>query len=85
MSLEELMNVRVANSPGTLIPTSKFKSPVSVTTITAEDIRLTPHRNLLDLIEVYVPGCDGISPFRGASCSACAASFPTGTSSFWCW
>ena len=56
MSLEELMNVRVANSPGTLIPTSKLKSPVSVTEITAEDIRLTPHRNLLDLIEVYVPG-----------------------------
>jgi len=56
MSLEELMNVKVASTPGTLIPTSKLKSPVSVTTITAEDIRLTPHRNLLDLIEVYVPG-----------------------------
>ncbi|MBI5395528.1 MAG: TonB-dependent receptor [Verrucomicrobia bacterium] len=27
-----------------------------MTVITAEDIRLTPHRNLLDLIEVYVPG-----------------------------
>lgn len=56
MSLEELMNVRVGDSPGSLIQTSKLKSPVSVTTISAEDIRLTPHRNLLDLIEVYVPG-----------------------------
>jgi len=41
---------------GTLAPLAQREAPVSVTGITAEDIRLTPHRNLLDLIEVYVPG-----------------------------
>src|SRR5262245_27785896 len=30
--------------------------PDSVTTITEEDIRLTPARNIYDLMEVYVPG-----------------------------
>jgi outer membrane receptor protein involved in Fe transport len=31
-------------------------TPASVTTITAEDIRLTPARNIYDLLEVFVPG-----------------------------
>lgn len=53
-SLEELMNTPVRT--GTLTSTTASRSPVSVTVITAEDIRLTPHRNLVDLIEVYVPG-----------------------------
>ena len=55
MSLEELLNVPVQTS-GTLTPISSQLSPAAVTVITAEDIRLTPHRNLLDLAEVYVPG-----------------------------
>lgn len=55
LPLEQLMNIPVQAS-GTLSPMAQRDAPVSVTVITAEDIRLTPHRNLLDLIEVYVPG-----------------------------
>ena len=55
LSLEELINEPLEAS-GTLVPTTLLKSPSAITIITAEDIRLTPHRNLLDLIEVYVPG-----------------------------
>lgn len=55
MSLEELMNVEVRTA-GTLTERNPFKSPSSVTLITAEDIAVTPARNLLDLMEIYVPG-----------------------------
>lgn len=57
MSLEQLLAVPVQAS-GSLTPTPLNMTPVAVTIITAEDIRLTPHRNLLDLIEVYVPGAE---------------------------
>ena len=33
-----------------------MKTPACVTTITAEDIARTPARNILDLMEIYVPG-----------------------------
>ncbi|MBN1595549.1 TonB-dependent receptor plug domain-containing protein [candidate division FCPU426 bacterium] len=36
--------------------TLKNYTPASITLITAEQIRLTPARNLYDLIEIYVPG-----------------------------
>jgi outer membrane receptor protein involved in Fe transport len=55
LSLEQVLNIPV-RTLGTLAPTTQRKAPVSATIITAEDIRLTPHRNVLDLIEVYVPG-----------------------------
>jgi outer membrane receptor protein involved in Fe transport len=42
--------------PGALTRIAREDAPVSVTTLTAEDIRVTPARNLLDLIEAYVPG-----------------------------
>lgn len=42
--------------PGVITKIEQREAPVSVTTITAEDIRLTPARNLLDVIEAYVPG-----------------------------
>jgi outer membrane receptor for ferrienterochelin and colicin len=54
MSLDELMNVKVQT--GTLTGIENLKSPVSVTVITSEEIKLTPARNIYDLIEVYVPG-----------------------------
>jgi outer membrane receptor protein involved in Fe transport len=53
MTIEDLLTVPVA---GTLAASRKKVSPVSVTTITADDIRRTPARNLMDLLEVYVPG-----------------------------
>lgn len=55
MSLSELMDVEVY-VPSTLTEKDPHKIPASVTTITAEDIARTPARNLLDLIEIYVPG-----------------------------
>lgn len=54
-SIEDLVHLPIQTS-GTLVPTTQFKAPSAITVITAEDIRLTPHRNLLDLIEIYVPG-----------------------------
>ena len=55
MSLTELMNIEVVVA-GTITETNPLKIPASITTITAEDIELTPARNLLDLLEIYVPG-----------------------------
>ncbi len=55
MSLTELMNVEVY-VPATITEKNPMKVPASVTVITAEDIARTPARNILDLIEIYVPG-----------------------------
>lgn len=55
MSLSELLNVEVF-VPASITEKDPFRMPASVTVITAEDIALTPARNLLDLIEIYVPG-----------------------------
>lgn len=54
MSLEELMNMQV--STGTLVGTSQIKVPTSVTTINREQIEMSSARNLMDLLEIYVPG-----------------------------
>ena len=54
LSLTELMDIEVA--PATLTEKNPLKTPASVTVITAEDIARTPARNLLDLMEIYVPG-----------------------------
>ena len=55
MSLKELMDVEVY-VPATITEKDPMKVPASVTVITAEDIARTPARNILDLIEIYVPG-----------------------------
>ncbi|MGB8225879.1 MAG: Plug domain-containing protein, partial [Sedimentisphaerales bacterium] len=55
LSLEQLMNVDVY-AASTLTERNPRKTPASVTTITSRDIALTPARNILDLIEIYVPG-----------------------------
>ncbi|HLP14787.1 MAG TPA: TonB-dependent receptor plug domain-containing protein [Bacteroidota bacterium] len=54
MSIEEVMSLKVAT--GSLTSLTKAKIPVSLTTITSEDIAVTPARNIADLIEIYVPG-----------------------------
>lgn len=54
LTFEELMHVQVRI--GTLTGIEQFKLPLSLTTITKEEILLTPHRNMLDLLEVFVPG-----------------------------
>ncbi len=54
MSLEQLLELEI--KIGTHTPTTLTEAPVSVTVIDKQEIGLTPARNLLDLIEVYVPG-----------------------------
>ncbi len=54
MNLEQLMSVQVA--PAMMTSASVKMIPASVTTISEEDIRLTPAKNIFDLLEVYVPG-----------------------------
>jgi outer membrane cobalamin receptor len=55
MSINELMDVSIG-TPASITETNPLKTPASVTIITAEDIARTPARNILDLIEIYVPG-----------------------------
>ncbi len=55
MSLAELMDISI-DVPATITEKNPLKTPASVTTITAEDIARTPARNILDLLEIYVPG-----------------------------
>ncbi len=53
-SLEELMNISVKT--GNITGLVMSKTPVSITTITSNDLAVTPARNLYDILEVYVPG-----------------------------
>ncbi|MFC1555301.1 TonB-dependent receptor plug domain-containing protein [candidate division KSB1 bacterium] len=55
LSFEELMNVKMDVSAA-ITRLVQPETPASVTVITDEDIRHTPARNILDLIEIYVPG-----------------------------
>jgi outer membrane receptor protein involved in Fe transport len=55
LPLEELLQLEVYQ-PGSLSRLTRLESPTAITTISAEDLRLTPARNLYDLIEIYVPG-----------------------------
>jgi outer membrane receptor protein involved in Fe transport len=55
MSIDQLMEVPVY-VPASLTEQDPLKVPASVTVITADDIAHTPARNMLDLMEVYVPG-----------------------------
>ncbi len=55
MSINQLMDVQI-DAPASITETDPLKTPASVTVITADDIARTPARNVLDLIEIYVPG-----------------------------
>lgn len=63
LSLEDLMNLKI--EVGTLTGMARNKIPVSLTTISHEDIAATPARNLYDLIEVYVPGANVMDHTEG--------------------
>jgi outer membrane receptor protein involved in Fe transport len=63
LSFEELMNVQIQT--GTLISIERSKVPSALTIITREDIENTPARNLLDLLEVYVPGGNFVNHWLG--------------------
>lgn len=55
MSLEELMDVSI-RSPAAQIRLDFNNSPAAITSLTDDDIQRTPARNIMDLIEIYVPG-----------------------------
>jgi len=61
MSLEELLSTKVSTS--NLTDTALNKSPSAVTIITHEQIERTPARNLIDVLQTYVPGLLVISDF----------------------
>ncbi len=54
LSLQEILSMRV--EIGNLTATQVNKSPAAITIISRDQIQRTPARNILDLIEVYVPG-----------------------------
>ena len=55
MSITELMDIEI-DVPATITEKDPLKTPASVTYIYAEDIARTPARNIMDLLEIYVPG-----------------------------
>ena len=54
MSMKDLLNVQIETS--NLTSTSVRKSTSAITIIRREQIERTPARNIIDLLEVYVPG-----------------------------
>ncbi|MBI9036717.1 MAG: TonB-dependent receptor [Bacteroidales bacterium] len=63
LTFEELMQVQIKSASLTAI--ERIKTPGTITTITREDIELTPYRNLLDLLEVYVPSGTFVNHWLG--------------------
>ncbi len=63
LSFEDLMRVEIKSA--TLTGIEKIKTPGSITTITKEEIQTTPYRNLLDLLEVYVPSGTFVNHWLG--------------------
>jgi outer membrane receptor protein involved in Fe transport len=63
LDLEQLLKMNVG--VGNLTKSNALTTPASVTTITEEDIRLTPARNIIDLLEVYVPGASFVIHSEG--------------------
>ena len=55
LDLEDLLNLKVVG-PGAITSISYDESPAASTVITSADIQNTPHRNIYDLLESYVPG-----------------------------
>ena len=63
MPLDELLNLNVRT--GTLIDIKEREIPVALTVISKQDIEMTPARNLLDLLEIYIPGFTYVEHFMG--------------------
>lgn len=72
LDLKDLMDMRVSNV-ASLIPTEARKLPVSSTIITSEMIRNSGARNMMELLEIFVPSYQwqsfttsgGLDGFRG--------------------
>lgn len=63
LSFEDLLRVEI--KAATLTGLEKIKTPSSITTITKKEIEATPYRNLLDLLEVYVPSGTFVNHWLG--------------------
>lgn len=63
MSLEDLLQIEI--NSGTLTMISNWETPVALTIIEREDIETCPARNILDVLEVYVPGFTWVQHFMG--------------------
>lgn len=63
LSFEDLLRVEIKTA--TLTGLEMIKTPGSITTITKEEIQATPYRNLLDLLEVYVPSATFVNHWLG--------------------
>lgn len=55
LPLEALADLRV-QAPAVITRISSLEAPASTTRISADQIKRSPARNILDLIEIYVPG-----------------------------
>ena len=64
LSLDELLQVQTI-MPGAITKGESKASPASLTSISAEQIEKTPARNILDLIEIYVPGATWLNYEEG--------------------
>ena len=56
LSLEDLLNTPVSSTAMLTKSNKEAYIPASITTITEEQIEMTPARNIYDLMEIYVPG-----------------------------
>ncbi len=64
MTLDELLDLEIVI--GTLTPSSYTDLPVAATIIDKNMIQATPARNIIDLLEVYVPGAVFVNHWKGA-------------------
>jgi outer membrane receptor protein involved in Fe transport len=55
MGMEETLFTDIPSVIGTLTQTEAKKTPVAVTTITEDMIKMSPGRNLMDIMETFVP------------------------------
>ena len=66
LSLEELTQIKIA-VPAALTKLAIREIPASITVITADDILNSAARNILDLIDIYVPGAFWTNHEKGPS------------------
>lgn len=64
LSFEDLMQVKIKSA--SFISIEKIKTPASITIISKEQIEMTPFRDLLDILEVYVPSMTFVSHWNGS-------------------
>ena len=65
MQLEDLLNTPVSSTAMLTKSSKEAYIPASITTITEEQIAMTPARNIYDLMEIYVPGAIAVTHSEG--------------------